>query len=75
MLIEMARSLRINTAGKTRDEVSQAIMDGVATKPLPAAPVQAQPASQPETSPAAEEAESVAAAPATEPNTQGSATQ
>ncbi|MDA4134680.1 MAG: twin-arginine translocase TatA/TatE family subunit [Thaumarchaeota archaeon] len=76
MLIEMARSLRIDTAGKTREEVSQAIMDRVATKPLPAAPVQAQPASQPETSPAAAtEAESVAAAPATEPNTQGSATQ
>ena len=48
MLIEMARSLSINTAGMTRDEVSQAIMDKVATKPLPAATVEAQPSVQPD---------------------------
>ncbi len=52
MLIEMARSLRINTAGMTREEVSQAIMDKVATKPLPAAPVEAQASATSEATPA-----------------------
>jgi Sec-independent protein translocase protein TatA len=41
MLIEMARSLRIDTKGKTREEISQAIMDVVSTKPAEAAPAPA----------------------------------
>lgn len=40
MLIEMARSLRIDTKGKTREEISQAIMDIVTTKPVTAPPVE-----------------------------------
>ena len=43
MLIEMARSLRIETHGKTKEEISQAIMDVVATKPLASAPAEASP--------------------------------
>jgi mttA/Hcf106 family len=40
MLIEMAKSLRIETQGKTREEVSQAIMERVSSpKPEPAAPI------------------------------------
>jgi Sec-independent protein translocase protein TatA len=42
MLIEMAKSLSIQTQGKTREEVSKAIMDRVALpKATPAEPVQA----------------------------------
>jgi len=42
MLIEMAKSLRIDTQGKTREEVSQAIMERVSSpKPEPAKTVDA----------------------------------
>ena len=42
MLIEMAKSLRIDTQGKTREEVSQAIMERVSSpKPEPTKPVDA----------------------------------
>jgi sec-independent protein translocase protein TatA len=41
MLIEMARSLRIDTRGKTREEVSQAIMERVSSpKPELASPIE-----------------------------------
>jgi sec-independent protein translocase protein TatA len=41
MLIEMAKSLRIDTQGKTREEVSQAIMERVSSpKPDSASPVE-----------------------------------
>jgi len=76
MLIEMARSLRIDTAGKTREEVSKAIMDMVATKPVPTAPVQTQPEAQPETAPpATTEAQDAPATPPAESSSEPSATQ
>jgi Sec-independent protein translocase protein TatA len=49
MLIEMARSLRIDTKGMTKEEISKAIMDVVAVKPPSMPAAQAAP-----TSPAAD---------------------
>jgi sec-independent protein translocase protein TatA len=65
MLIEMAKSLRIETQGKTREEVSKAIMDRVSSpKPELATPVDV-PQTTPADSPQAESGQ-VQAAPVVE---------
>ncbi len=73
MLVEMARSLRIDTKGKTREEISQAIMDVVSTKPAEAATAQAATVEAP--APVAEptEAPLPAAAQPSEPKTEAPA--
>ena len=48
LLIEMARNLNVSTLGKTREEISQAIMDALAIKPNSAAPAQAPAAEKPQ---------------------------
>ncbi len=61
MLIEMARILKIETRGKTKDEISKAITEAVSAIPAGAAPVEAPAAESPP--PAASPAEPQAAPP------------
>ncbi|MGA2664479.1 MAG: twin-arginine translocase TatA/TatE family subunit [Nitrososphaerales archaeon] len=61
MLVEMAKSLSIQTQGRTREEISQAIMDRVETKPVP------QPAPAAAAEPPAESGAAVASAESPQP--------
>ena len=75
MLIDMARSLRIDTKGKTREEISQAIMDVVSIKPVGPTPSAANAAEAPAPTPAPTEAPLAAAEQQTEPKTEAPAAQ
>ena len=68
MLVEMAKSLNIQTQGRTREEISQAIMDRVATKPVSQpAPEAATPAPEAAQQPPADSGTAEASAGSTQP--------
>jgi Sec-independent protein translocase protein TatA len=75
MLIDMARSLRIDTKGKTREEISQAIMDVVSTKPVGPSPAAATGVEAPAPAPVPTEAQLPPAEQQTEAKTEAPAAQ